>query len=558
MLTGISTHLFPNDTKQVVWRHIPRFAIVSGKNGSGKTRLLEKIQQNIQGSDNRTKITWSKGDRTKRSALYIKVDHDFADLTNISQRNTGIDGPTRQLVDTIFGLRDKPDEIETRPGIKSIVLKIEGKAKRGIKDLTREQITRNLPSDALAIFQADANNLYIAQAVEFHGRRLTSFIADFAIENNRRPSEEELRHAVGESPVDTINGLFEEFDFHFSMPPYLRDQTYVVRFVDKRNGQEISFSELSTGEKIIINVIFWASSSHLNHTADVFVLDEIDAHLHPAITKTLMRALKEHVTERCGIQVIMSTHSPTTIAYADDDSIFHLARDRTIQPAAKDELIRELTDNFIAITNREIPLLMDIGNVDSDKIALFVEGPADFKIIKNAATALRWNNDKAVLIPAFGHQNIKNLLVHSDDLLRPYQAKGYIGLIDYDNAFISFRNATSEHKLREHESLSSERQQIWVKEKDIFLLTLPRPDFRFNLASPAAEICRLEIEHLFTDDILRPFAESKLIFGAETYPSIHKKKKIGFAEHTKTLAPNSFLEFQPLFDSIDSVINEIR
>ncbi|WP_167631390.1 ATP-dependent nuclease [Mariprofundus ferrooxydans] len=107
----------------------------------------------------------------------------------------------------------------------------------------------------------------------------------------------------------------------------------------------------------------------LNPSINMVLLDEPDAHLHPALQEELLRELRE-VTERLNKQVIYSTHSSELIKHEDYTRI--LDANRT-------------SPKYLGNRDQKIPLLAGIGSeytprlvdVEKHKRILFVENESD-------------------------------------------------------------------------------------------------------------------------------------------------------------------------------------
>jgi hypothetical protein len=54
----------------------------------------------------------------------------------------------------------------------------------------------------------------------------------------------------------------------------------------------------------------------------LLLLDEIDAPLHPSMTRSLIRTLDGFFVRRIGMSVILATHSPSTVALAPEESLY--------------------------------------------------------------------------------------------------------------------------------------------------------------------------------------------------------------------------------------------
>ncbi len=96
-----------------------------------------------------------------------------------------------------------------------------------------------------------------------------------------------------------------------------RDSTYYFKLVHKDLGFEIDTNDLSTGEKTLMSLALAIyNTTGQGGQADILILDEPDAPLHPSLSKLMLELLEEDVVKKYGIPVIMSTHSPTTITSA--------------------------------------------------------------------------------------------------------------------------------------------------------------------------------------------------------------------------------------------------
>jgi len=85
-------------------------------------------------------------------------------------------------------------------------------------------------------------------------------------------------------------------------------------FINKY-GNIIYFNKLSSGEKSILMVLIALFGYDLSN--GLFIIDEIELHLHPYLLKNMVDVLKE-IWTKFNIQFICSTHSPTLI---DEQSI---------------------------------------------------------------------------------------------------------------------------------------------------------------------------------------------------------------------------------------------
>ncbi|AIZ62630.1 hypothetical protein PK28_01140 [Hymenobacter sp. DG25B] len=118
---------------------------------------------------------------------------------------------------------------------------------------------------------------------------------------------------------------------------------------------EVQFYDLSSGEKILMSLamlLYYAKESGVDQ--DILLLDEPDAHLHPSMTQQFFRVVYDVLVKRHGVTVIMTTHSPSTVALAPEESdciVYELKKDPTtiIPIVSKEKIIEALTEGIVLV-----------------------------------------------------------------------------------------------------------------------------------------------------------------------------------------------------------------
>ena len=134
---------------------------------------------------------------------------------------------------------------------------------------------------------------------------------------------------------------------------------------------EFDFISAGSGFLQVANIIAFL---FLNPTK-VALLDEPDSHMHDDLQRLIFDILKE-VSEKRGLQIIVSTHSPTLIDAAGYESLLLIDRSESkpLQPKDTETLIPRLSDMGLSLPPRK---LMD--TLRGRKV-LFVEGEeADYE-----------------------------------------------------------------------------------------------------------------------------------------------------------------------------------
>lgn len=83
---------------------------------------------------------------------------------------------------------------------------------------------------------------------------------------------------------------------------------------------------LSPGERILLLVTLWQYENRSSRPG-IIIVDEPDAHLHPVAIQELMSVIKEKLIGEFGLQVIMTSHNPITVTYVPTECLFLLKND---------------------------------------------------------------------------------------------------------------------------------------------------------------------------------------------------------------------------------------
>jgi AAA15 family ATPase/GTPase len=242
-------------------------------------------------------------------------------------------------------------------------------------------------------------------------------------------------------PWRILNKLFESANLGYYFNDILdtefsTDANIEFELRKKNTNQIIPFQNLSSGEKVIIGIILKLFSSEFYNTnltyPELIFLDEPDAHLHPELTKVLIEVLNETFVKKFKIKVIITTHSPATVALAPSESIFQLINgpNTTLTKIEKDEALKLLT--------RGLPnLSIDYKNHRQ----VFVESPTDLKYYQDLYNKLK-NEVKLVhplyfIANGYGHGNCDQVVKLVGDLRQSGNPTSY-GIVDWDNKELQY------------------------------------------------------------------------------------------------------------------------
>lgn len=160
----------------------------------------------------------------------------------------------------------------------------------------------------------------------------------------------------GLPPWETVNKILEtaRLPIRVNHPEGAFDQPFTLTLRHTEFECDVKYDNLSSGEKIIISLahcLYYAQSENAELTLPrLLLLDEPDAPLHPTMAKSFMDVIEKVLVRGHGVKVIMTTHSPSTVAFAPDGAVHTLQRaPRHLSQSSRDTAISVLTDGFATV-----------------------------------------------------------------------------------------------------------------------------------------------------------------------------------------------------------------
>lgn len=187
-----------------------------------------------------------------------------------------------------------------------------------------------------------------------------------------------------EAPWITFNRIAKVAKFRYKLEAPNFDSNnnkFDINLIDSELNIRISnLDYLSSGEKVILSLVLAVYSSNIGSTfPQVIFFDEPDAYLHPSLCKEMLDVLQEVLVKDNNIKIIMTTHSPTTVALSPELSLYRMDRKLGhIVKTSKKEAIKTLTNglNSISIYYENIK-------------QVFVEAPLDKFFLENIYTLIQ-------------------------------------------------------------------------------------------------------------------------------------------------------------------------
>lgn len=422
------------------WKDIPPFAVITGVNGVGKTQLLEVIKGRSERPNSRgqfptivREITSSSGpvnlifsENTAQRGLtlnglieYVKnsdqrqvalrnIDQQIANYNNLisdwrqhySQSTDKVErlqleNNIRFHEEQIRNLQNQKSDVNIYAydeELKRIARKLDKNVEKLNEDEIRELAVDNFESlttvDELIRFVENENQRYM--------KRVT-----YLSETHRDEEREML--VSQERPYQTINRIFRQygFDYFDMLNPFPHDGKLngEIRFQGKV-GEIVDYNSLSSGEQAIVQFVIWSYGQDFRgNRLNTMVLDEPDAHLHPSMCKMMVEIFSEMSAKKeiggGGIRIIITTHSPSTVAFTPEGSLFVMQREdnnkRVIKPTTTEDAVEILSDGIFTFTRAMSGFTM-LSECPKHNI-VFVEGKTDVRHFEKAMQILGYNLD---------------------------------------------------------------------------------------------------------------------------------------------------------------------
>jgi ABC-type branched-subunit amino acid transport system ATPase component len=408
---------------------LPDFTLITGPNGAGKTHLLQALKNGLIKTDFGTEVLPSRsGDirlfdwtnmvpqdsgnftsetlRLERSNRYQRIKNTITNsqtLENLRHfaRTQGlpnhfVDNPLTlaltsaeeriqllgskenaellaQIIDSIDQTIKHSDE-----GYDPTLDALSRALKKPIMCLTEHDV---LTSGVQAwgstnLFQQSFARLFVAYRDLVLENKLARLDASDGDPTAKPLTDEDFRTLHGPPPWDFVNKVLTDsgFDFEINSPSLRSATPFQPTLSKKSNGLQIAFSGLSSGEKVLMSFAFCTYyANDRRQVADppkLILLDEVDAPLHPSMSRNLIAAITETLVRSFKVKVIATTHSPSTVALAPEESIYVM---RPGEPGLRKTSKAEAL-NILTVGVPTIAISYD------GRRQVFVESPSDAKI----------------------------------------------------------------------------------------------------------------------------------------------------------------------------------
>lgn len=253
------------------------------------------------------------------------------------------------------------------------------------------------------IFQQSFARLFVSYRDAFLSNTIRNYRKSEGHEVDGALSDAEFINIHGPAPWDFVNDILRasNLGFRINIPDLYSDDQYKPILTKEKSSKQIEFSALSSGEKILMSFAFCVYYASDKRQTSVFpkllLLDEIDAPLHPSMSKNMVNTIISTLVGQHNIKVIATTHSPSTIALTPEDAIYVIkAGEPGIHKISKSKALNIITHG--------VPTLA----ISYDgRRQVFVESPGDAKIYDGVYKLIKQkiNSERSLDFIATGVRN---------------------------------------------------------------------------------------------------------------------------------------------------------
>lgn len=379
---------------------LPNISIITGSNGSGKSHLLEAISlgciSSSEAPDFRKEISrfdwntivpkdngsYSIATRTAKidDAILRFKDAKNSILSIIQSNLESNPHLGRNLVETLYDLEyiSNPenagyltgdqeqttasnvqswmrqygpqfsnsigtDSQELRQKVRDIWAKDYRLLMFGKSDDVRGQLI-SAEESILSLFTQAFAKIFVEYRQRWQENLLSRFTQDSSLSDDEFTAHNQM------PPWDFVNDILEEsrLPFRINFPSENKFmEAYEPKLTRLNNGAEMHFSDLSSGEKVLMSFalcVYNTTGRNCVTFPKILLLDEVDAPLHPEMVGVMLGVLNRFLVKKHSIKVVLTTHKPTTVALAPEGSIYQMISEGPkLVPISREKAVSILT-----------------------------------------------------------------------------------------------------------------------------------------------------------------------------------------------------------------------
>lgn len=386
---------------------LPDFSVLTGKNGSGKTHLLEAMADNRKSEVFLNKVLVKNIRYIGFNGLNPNIEESCdpqSIVKHIKNSWTNYNKQAKrykQSEPTNTDPKRLLDYIGDDVNLKRYITRTIEATKKTFDKLTEDDFADNFDISFMG-----QNDFFTAQFAlifkNYHKRQEENNINEY-YQSKGQPiskpvlSKKEFEEKFGIPPWDFVNKILLETNIPYEVNSPIgtrMESNFTFKLKDRVAGFEISSMDLSTGEKVLMSLALaiYNTGGDLGKP-DILLLDEPDAGLHPSMSKMMVDVLNKNIVLENKIPTVISTHSPTTIIASDGIAIYQMIRGNNIPTKIP-------TQQALEILSSDIPFL----KISNDKRRqVFVESKFDvnyYELLTNIYSRIEPLPSEPIYLPA--------------------------------------------------------------------------------------------------------------------------------------------------------------
>ena len=367
---------------------VPNFVVLTGKNGSGKTHLLEAITKGHVKSNLVADVTtdvlmydWNSiipedtgvfqphQYLTKRSNWFDQIRNSQDAVFPALQQQVLALGIPLENCSTIYKIKNldarklgrlfsdeekaKHTLVQIEEAIRKHGQQVYQQSQRHIGDENWIKVAPEVVSEMPELFLETSESMFFNNKKFLWGEvnpfqqafgKLFSTYRELIHQNDRLKqyppqgdsdlealNDEQFINTYGEPPWDFVNKILGacDLDFRVDDPPLRETSSYEPRLTKLSSEVEMRFQDLSSGERVLMSFalcLYNASDFRQEKRfPKLLLLDEVDAPLHPSMVLSLLNTIQDVLVDDKNVSVILTTHSPSTVALAPEEAIYEMS-----------------------------------------------------------------------------------------------------------------------------------------------------------------------------------------------------------------------------------------
>ena len=310
---------------------IPDFVVLTGKNGSGKSHLMEAmtLPEKCEVLDDEGK--WlSQIKYIPFNGLNPHIDENCEYMGFTNKRKQAWNNVKQYLADynnqkTRYRMTFE-QYVSSDKRRKRTLEKLAKIVNWDAEKITEELFDEHYEISSDEIFSSQFASIFKLYQVRLLENEFNLFLNEKKGQQNKVLTDEEFEKLYGPKPWELINRMLSRAGLTYQVnhpKGSNKELDFKLHLTDVNTGTEIQVNDLSTGEKVLMSLALSIYNTK-EETArpDLLLLDEPDAALHPEFSKVLVSAIEESIVKEAKVKVIISTHSPMTVVLAPEESIF--------------------------------------------------------------------------------------------------------------------------------------------------------------------------------------------------------------------------------------------